>query len=233
MPFGSVSCTATRPQACGLVWVALPLGPRRTDHTATRARAFHHHTFTAEWQCTLFQEPPGAPVARTAVGTKECTQIGGNGLSEPFWGICVHCCAARVARVAMRVVTRAASGSTSASTTMRASDAPSVAASRLVGKTGSTRVTAPSWCLRRSVNQHKPPRSRINQHFLWLVPARLAGAYGDLPTEQPSVRKSPADSGALMLSPATPQIRMSVGKKNTIGDNFSPFGALLLALRAK
>ena len=32
---------------------------------------------------------------------------------------------------------------------------------------------------------------------------------------------------------ATPQIRVSVGKKNTIGDNFSPFGALLLALRAK
>ena len=25
--------------------------------------------------------------------TQECTQIGGNGLSAPFWGICVHCCA--------------------------------------------------------------------------------------------------------------------------------------------
>ena len=24
--------------------------------------------------------------------TQECTQIGGNGLSGPFWGICVHCC---------------------------------------------------------------------------------------------------------------------------------------------
>ena len=26
--------------------------------------------------------------------TQECTQIGENGLSTPFWGICVHCCAA-------------------------------------------------------------------------------------------------------------------------------------------
>ena len=25
--------------------------------------------------------------------TQQCTQIGGNGPSEPFWGICVHCCA--------------------------------------------------------------------------------------------------------------------------------------------
>ena len=29
--------------------------------------------------------------ARTT--TQECTQIGKNGLSTPFWGICVHCCA--------------------------------------------------------------------------------------------------------------------------------------------
>ena len=28
----------------------------------------------------------------TNVGTQECTQIGQNGLSAPFWGICVHCC---------------------------------------------------------------------------------------------------------------------------------------------
>ena len=30
--------------------------------------------------------------------TQECTQIGENGLSTPFWGICVHCCAARIVR---------------------------------------------------------------------------------------------------------------------------------------
>ena len=32
------------------------------------------------------------PVARGAVGTQECTQIGENGLSRSFRGICVHCC---------------------------------------------------------------------------------------------------------------------------------------------
>ena len=47
-------------------------------------------------------------------GTQECTQIGENGLSVSFWGICVHCCDARGVRVAMR----AASGGTSAPTTM-------------------------------------------------------------------------------------------------------------------
>ena len=43
--------------------------------------------------------------------TQECTQIGETGLSEPFWGICVHCCAASFT---MRIT----SGGTSTSTTM-------------------------------------------------------------------------------------------------------------------
>ena len=30
--------------------------------------------------------------------TQECTQIGQNGLSVPLWGICVHCCDARIVR---------------------------------------------------------------------------------------------------------------------------------------
>ena len=34
------------------------------------------------------------------VGTQECTQIGENGLSEPFRGICVHCCTCELRRVA-------------------------------------------------------------------------------------------------------------------------------------
>ena len=34
-------------------------------------------------------------------GTQECTQIGENGLSTPFRGICVHCCDAGVARAAV------------------------------------------------------------------------------------------------------------------------------------
>ena len=166
MPFGSVSYTATRPRACGLVWVTLPLGPERTDRTATRPRTFHTHTFTAEWQCKLFRESPGAPVARATVGTKKCTQIDGNGLSEPFWGICVHCCAARVARVAMRVVTRAASGSTSASTTMVRQRRP--LGSRLsLGREG--RPHASNGAKLVSSPKRQPtqtPRSRINQHFL-------------------------------------------------------------------
>ena len=37
-------------------------------------------------------DPWPRPVARAAVVTQECTQIGENGLSAPFWGICVHCC---------------------------------------------------------------------------------------------------------------------------------------------
>ena len=36
--------------------------------------------------------PVAPPGARPAVGTKECTQIGKNDLSEPFRGIRVHCC---------------------------------------------------------------------------------------------------------------------------------------------
>ena len=35
---------------------------------------------------TAWASPPGRR-------TQECTQIGKNGLSVPFWGICVHCCA--------------------------------------------------------------------------------------------------------------------------------------------
>ena len=37
-------------------------------------------------------DPWPRPVARATVGRQECTQIGENGLSEPFWGIRVHCC---------------------------------------------------------------------------------------------------------------------------------------------
>ena len=36
--------------------------------------------------------PGGVGVTALAV-TRECTQIDENGPSEPFWGICVHCCA--------------------------------------------------------------------------------------------------------------------------------------------
>ena len=39
--------------------------------------------------CTLLQREDRAS---SRVGVQECTQIGGNGLSAPFWGTCVHCC---------------------------------------------------------------------------------------------------------------------------------------------
>ena len=45
--------------------------------------------------CTLLRL---ARIVRATVVTQECTQIGENGLSELFWGICVHCCDASCVR---------------------------------------------------------------------------------------------------------------------------------------
>lgn len=45
------------------------------------------------------------PVTRAAVGTQECTQIGENGPTEPFRGVCVHCCAVVDRREAAGVYT--------------------------------------------------------------------------------------------------------------------------------
>ena len=36
---------------------------------------------------------PGSVGVTALAVTQECTQIGENGLSVPFWGIRVHCCA--------------------------------------------------------------------------------------------------------------------------------------------
>ena len=36
--------------------------------------------------------PVALPGRTSGRGDKECTQIGENGPSAPFWGICVHCC---------------------------------------------------------------------------------------------------------------------------------------------
>ena len=38
---------------------------------------------------------PGGVGLTARATTQECTQIGVNGLSGPFWGICVHCCDSR------------------------------------------------------------------------------------------------------------------------------------------
>ena len=74
--------------------VALPLGRRgrhRQDNDAG--------VYTNRWKwplgsvsghlCTLLRCEDRAS---SRVGTKECTQIGQNGPSAPFRGICVHCC---------------------------------------------------------------------------------------------------------------------------------------------
>ena len=45
----------------------------------------------------LRHRPGGVGVTARAV-TQECTQIDENGLSGPFWGICVHYCDARIVR---------------------------------------------------------------------------------------------------------------------------------------
>ena len=115
--------------------------------------------------CTLLRRGLGLWVA---LGSQQCTQIGQNGLSGPFWSICVHCCDARVV---IRIATRAAPGGMSASTTMACRRRLLAGPSRLVGKTDSARV-APllGWRLRRGVNPHEPLkspdswRSRPNSH---------------------------------------------------------------------
>ena len=68
----------------------------------------------------------------TGEGTQECTQIGENGLSGPFWGICVHCCDASCVEWYERLNHYGVSAAP-----------PSVTTSRLVGKPGSARA-APS-----------------------------------------------------------------------------------------
>ena len=80
-------------------------------------RSVHRLAKMASWSCF---GPFVYTVATlwTDVGTEECTQIGENGLLAPFWGICVHCCDARIVRAAMRVATRTVSGGTSGSSAM-------------------------------------------------------------------------------------------------------------------
>ena len=84
------------------------------QHSGSMSLRSEHPDIMGAMGPSMSWDPWPRPVVRAAVETQECTQIGENGLSGPFWGICVHCCDARVARVA----TRAASSGTSASTTM-------------------------------------------------------------------------------------------------------------------
>ena len=92
------SLVARRPGA-GTCGVGLPPG----------AKSVHRLAKMVSWSCFGPFVYTVAPLW-TDVGAQECTQIGENGSSIPFWGIRVHCCDARIAR--------AASGGTSASTAM-------------------------------------------------------------------------------------------------------------------
>ena len=137
-----------------LVWVgASPLGRR-----GPQVRAPWHHG--AMGPSTSWDQWP-RPVTRAVVGAQECTQIGQNGLSAPFWGICVHYWAARVARV----VTQAASGGMSTPTTMTCRRRPldgqplpwsgkQALRDRLCVSGAIVRLVSS-----QNVNPHKPPRS--------------------------------------------------------------------------
>ena len=86
---------------------------------------------------------------RTGVVTQECTQIGENGTSEPFWAICVHCCDASCVGWHERPNCHGVPAVP-----------PRCPASPLAGKTGSARVAPPlGWRFHRGVNPHKPPKS--------------------------------------------------------------------------
>ena len=124
----------------------------------------------------------------TDVGMQECTQIGENGLSESFLGICVHCCTHELCRVARAPQPPWCVG-----------DAPSVATSPLVGKTGSARAPPPlGWRLRRGSNPHKPPRNHLSVIFGPLRPPRTSPGPSRGPSGCPRRRRltGPASTSA-------------------------------------
>ena len=74
-----VACCVTTPAAC------VSVRSERLGITGPWGRRRRGTCSPARWR-------------ERTVGTRECTQIGENGLSAPFRGICVHCCVAGVAR---------------------------------------------------------------------------------------------------------------------------------------
>ena len=76
-----VACCVTTPAAC------VSVRSERLGITGPWGRRRRGTCSPARWR-------------ERTVETQECTQIGENGLSAPFRGICVHCCDARLRRVA-------------------------------------------------------------------------------------------------------------------------------------
>ena len=72
--------------------------PRRRG---PQVRAPWRHGAMGPWGRRRRETCSPARSRERTVGAQECTQIGENGLSTPFWGICVHCCVAGVARAAV------------------------------------------------------------------------------------------------------------------------------------
>ena len=58
----------------------------------TRGRNSVHKSPKMAYQCRFGAFVYTVALLWTDVGTQECTQMGGSGLSAPDWGVCVHCC---------------------------------------------------------------------------------------------------------------------------------------------
>ena len=58
----------------------------------TRGRNSVHKSPKMAYRCRFGAFVYIVGLLRTDMGTQECTQMGGSGLSAPFWGVCVHCC---------------------------------------------------------------------------------------------------------------------------------------------
>ena len=119
--------------------------------------------------------------SRERPGTQECTQIGENGPSGPFWGICVHCCGASCVGWHERPNRHGVPAA-----------APRWPASPLAGKTGSARVAPPpGWrfslgCqptqtpeepLKGKVSSHTPAKA-IHAHVTHHAPQLALGLSG-------------------------------------------------------
>ena len=140
---------------------------------------------------------PVAPPGRASGcggGAKECTQIGENGLSEPFWGICVHCCAVVGRREDAGVYTDRRKWPLGAvlghlCTLLRRE-------SRRV-----TRAPQPPWCAGSAPSVARLSLGRENRLCASDAAARLAFSPGRQPTQTPEEPDVPGTSLAHSRQP--------------------------------
>ena len=111
-------------------------------------------TSRGSWGPSTSWDPWPRPVTHEAWGTQECTQIGGNGLSAPFWGIRVHCCDSR--GLCERPWERR---SVHKSAKMASRGCFGAFVYTVATREGHARVAPPlGWRLCRDSNPHKPPK---------------------------------------------------------------------------